>query len=218
MINKITAAIDIGSYNCRMIIVNNAPKIKVLKTISVATNLIKNLSYNNEFTHENIKKTVKCLTMFSRKMLEYNVTNYRCVATEACRQVINSDFFTEEVKNKTGLSVEIISVNEEARLCFQSCKKYFQKINNEGILFDIGGGSTEISFFNVTSEKFETSSIPLGVINLSEKINIHGKSKIISQMNRHFKSLNADLSNKIDPSFRLAHAVLCQHYQLSIKT
>ena len=203
MINKITAAIDIGSYNCRMIIVNNAAKIKVLKTISVATNLIKNLSYSNEFTHENIRKTLKCLTMFSKKMLEYNVTNYRCVATEACRQVINSDFFTEEVKNKTGLSVEIISVNEEARLCFQSCKKYFQKINNEGILFDIGGGSTEISFFNVTSEKFETSSIPLGVINLSEKINIHGKSKIISQMNRYFKSLNSDLSNEIDPSFSL---------------
>ncbi len=186
-----------------MIIVNNAAKIKVLKTISVATNLIKNLSYSNEFTHENIRKTLKCLTMFSKKMLEYNVTNYRCVATEACRQVINSDFFTEEVKNKTGLSVEIISVNEEARLCFQSCKKYFQKINNEGILFDIGGGSTEISFFNVTSEKFETSSIPLGVINLSEKINIHGKSKIISQMNRYFKSLNSDLSNEIDPSFSL---------------
>ena len=186
-----------------MIIVNNADKIKVLKTISVATNLIKNLSYSNEFTHENIRKTVKCLTMFSKKMLEYNVTNYRCVATEACRQVINSDFFIEEVKNKTGLSVEIISVNEEARLCFQSCKKYFQKINNEGILFDIGGGSTEISFFNLTSEKFETSSIPLGVINLSEKINIHGKSKIISQMNRHFKSFNSDLSNEIDPSFSL---------------
>ena len=186
-----------------MIIVNNAPKIKVLKTISVPTNLIKNLSYSNEFTHENIKKTVKCLTMFSRKMLEYNVSDYRCVATEACRQVINSDFFTEEVKNKTGLSVEIISVNEEAKLCFQSCKKYFKRINNEGILFDIGGGSTEISFFNVTSEKFETDSIPLGVINLSEKINIHGKSKIISQMNRHFKSLNSDLSNQIDPSFSL---------------
>jgi exopolyphosphatase/guanosine-5'-triphosphate,3'-diphosphate pyrophosphatase len=141
--------------------------------------------------------------MFSRKMLEYNVSDYRCVATEACRQVINSDFFTEEVKNKTGLSVEIISVNEEAKLCFQSCKKYFKRINNEGILFDIGGGSTEISFFNVTSEKFETDSIPLGVINLSEKINIHGKSKIISQMNRHFKSLNSDLSNQIDPSFSL---------------
>ena len=103
MINKITAAIDIGSYNCRMIIVNNSPKIKILKKVSLATNLIKNLSYSNEFTHDNIKNTVKCLTMFSRKMLEYNVTNYRCVATEACRQVINSDFFTQEVKKKTGL-------------------------------------------------------------------------------------------------------------------
>ena len=102
MINKITAAIDIGSYNCRMIIVNNSPKIKILKKISVPTNLIKNLSYNNEFTHKNIQKTVKCLTMFSRKMLEYNVTKYRCVATEACRQVINSDFFTREVTDQFG--------------------------------------------------------------------------------------------------------------------
>ena len=203
MINKITAAIDIGSYNCRLVIVNNRPKIKVLKTISVATNLIKNLSYNNEFTHENIKKTVKCLTMFSRKMLEYNVTNYRCVATEACRQVINSDFFKEEVKKKTGLLVEIISVNEEAKLCFQSCKKYVGKMNNEGILFDIGGGSTEISFFDLKYKKFETSSIPLGVINLSEKINLHGKSKIISQMNRHFQSLKSNLSNQTDSSFSL---------------
>ena len=203
MINKITAAIDIGSYNCRMIIVNNSPKIKILKKISVATNLIKNLSYSNEFTDENIKKTVKCLTMFSRKMLEYNVTNYRCVATEACRQVINSDFFTKEVKKKTGLYVEIISVNEEAKLCFQSCKKYVERTNNEGILFDIGGGSTEISFFDVKDEKFETSSIPLGVINLTERINLHGKSNIISQMKRYFQSLKSNLSNQIDPSFSL---------------
>ena len=203
MINKISAAIDIGSYNCRMIIVNNSPKIKILKRISVATNLIKNLSYSNEFSDENIKKTVKCLTMFSRKMLEYNVTNYRCVATEACRQVINSDFFTKEVKKKTGLNVEIISVNEEAKLCFQSCKKYVERTNNEGILFDIGGGSTEISFFDVKDEKFETSSIPLGVINLTERINLHGKSNIISQMKRYFQSLKSNLTNQIDPSFSL---------------
>jgi len=203
LINKITAAIDIGSYNCRMIIVNKSPKIKILKKVSVATNLIKNLSYSNEFTHDNIKKTVKCLIMFSRKMLEYNVINYRCVATEACRQVINSDFFTGEVKKKTGLYVEIISANEEAKLCFQSCKKYVEKTNNEGILFDIGGGSTEISFFDVKGKKFETSSIPLGVINLTERINLHGKSNIISQMRRYFQSLKSNLSNRIDPSFSL---------------
>ena len=136
-------------------------------------------------------------------MLEYKVTNYRCVATEACRQVINPEFFLEEVKKKTALSVEIISVDEEAKLCFQSCKRYLERINNEGILFDIGGGSTEISFFDVKSEKFETSSIPLGVINLSEKINLHGKSKITSQMNRYFQSLKSSLSNQIDPSFSL---------------
>ena len=141
--------------------------LKILKKISVATNLIKNLSYSNEFTHENTKKTVKCLTMFSRKMLEYNVTNYRCVATEACRQVINSDFFTREVKKKTGLYVEIISANEEAKLCFQSCKKYVEKTNNEGILFDIGGGSTEIYIYK--SNKHFVQSFQLGGVRLMLK-------------------------------------------------
>ena len=92
MNKKIIAAIDIGSYNCRMVIVNNLLKNKILKTISVPTNLIKNLSYSNEFTNDNIKKTINCLIKFSRKMLEYSVDSYRCIATEACRQVINSDF------------------------------------------------------------------------------------------------------------------------------
>ena len=45
-------------------------------------------------------------------MLEFNVDTYRCVATEACRQVINSDLFVSKVKNKTGLTIEIISAKK----------------------------------------------------------------------------------------------------------
>ena len=96
--NENVAAIDIGSHNCRLII---AKKIKTLKDSlnrSQPTNLIKNLSFNNEFNFENITKTLDCLNFFKNKLDKFNVSKYRCVATEACRTAINSDFF-KEVKN-----------------------------------------------------------------------------------------------------------------------
>ncbi len=203
MNKKIIAAIDIGSYNCRMVIVNNLLKNKILKTISVPTNLIKNLSYSNEFTNDNIKKTINCLIKFSRKMLEYSVDSYRCIATEACRQVINSDFFVDQVKKKTGLTVEVISASEEAQLCFIGCRKYLKKINNEGVLFDIGGGSTEFSIFDIKNNKFLTKSISIGVINFSEKVCLYGKSEILNQLDKHFKLLKNNFLAKINPNYSL---------------
>ena len=183
MNNKILAAIDIGSYNCRLVIVKG---LREIKTISIPTNLIKNLSFSNEFDYKNTNKTIDCLTLFSKKMLEYKVHKYRCVATEACRQVVNAKFFIDEVKSKTGLSVDIISSDEEAKLCFKSCKKYLNKIN-KGVLFDIGGGSTEFSLFDVNKGYFLTKSIAYGVINFSEKVSLYGKKKILLELNRHFK-------------------------------
>lgn len=196
MNNKILAAIDIGSYNCRLVIVNN---FREIKTMSIATNLIKNLSFSNEFNKENISKTLDCLILFSKKMLEYKVDKYRCIATEACRQVINSDYFISEVKRKSGLSVEIISSDEEAKLCFKSCNKYLDKIER-GILFDIGGGSTEFSIFDVNKGDFSTKSISFGVVNFSEKQSLYGKEKILFEINRHFKLFKSKFIKEIDVS------------------
>ena len=115
MKNLIFAAIDIGSYNCRLTIVKKfKDNFKIIHNFSYGTNLISNLSFNNEFTEKNIEKTLKCLKKFSEKLLKFKVDDYRCIATEACRQVINPDFFIEKVKKETGISVEVISSYEEA--------------------------------------------------------------------------------------------------------
>ena len=63
--------------------------------------------------------------------------------------VINPEFFLKKVKETSGLNVDIISSEEEARLCLKSCKMYLKKIKQSGVLFDIGGGSTEITFLNL---------------------------------------------------------------------
>lgn len=196
MTDTILAAIDIGSHNCRLTIAKKQKnRAKVIHNFSYGTNLIKNLSYNNEFDDTNIKKTVECLEKFSKKLVQYEVENYRCIATEACRQVINPEFFVKRVKEITGISVEIISSYEEAKLSLKSCKKYIKKID-EGIIFDIGGGSTELTYFNLGQQKFKTKSLSYGVINLSEKIQIYGKDFVKKEINNHFESFkNVELKN-----------------------
>ncbi len=192
-------AIDIGSYNCRLIIVEKIDDVvKVLDFISFENNLIKNLTFNNEFTSKNISKTLGCLKLFSEKLHEHNVKKYRCIATEACRQVINPEFFIDTVHKGTGINVEIISSNEEARLSLKSCSSYMNKFDNDGLIFDIGGGSTELSLFHINSQKMLTRSISYGVINLSEKIEIFGLENVNTKLNIHFSQFKKNLPENKD--------------------
>ncbi len=191
------AAIDIGSYNCRLVIVekNNSNFYKIVEKFSMETNLIKDLSYNNEFTPKKISKTIKCLKEISKKITQHGITKYRCVATEACRQVINPEFFTENVMQQTGLNVEIISSYEEARLSLKSCEPYMKRFKKNGLLFDIGGGSTELTFFNLKKKNIITKSISLGVVNLSEKSDIFGDNYVKDMMVKHFIKFKNSLSD-----------------------
>ena len=194
MKNLIFAAIDIGSYNCRLTIVKKfKDNFKIIHNFSYGTNLIRNLTFNNEFTDKNIEKTLKCLKKFSEKLLKFKVHDYRCIATEACRQVINPEFFIRKVKLETGISVEVISSHEEAQLSLKSCQKYFKKIKNRGIIFDIGGGSTELTFFDFEKKIFNSKSISYGVINLSEKEDIYGKHIVTKQLKDHFNFFKKSL-------------------------
>lgn len=189
MKNPVFAAIDIGSHNCRLTVVekiNN--KIKVIHNYSHGTNLIKNLSYNNEFTNTNIKNTLECLKKISKKITSFKVLDYRCIATEACRQVINPEFFVSKVKAETGIDIEIISSFEEAKLSLKSCQKYVYNMNKKGYIFDIGGGSTELTYFDQNKNIFNTKSLSYGVINLSEKKEVYGSNMVNRELKNHFLS------------------------------
>ena len=198
--NKKVGAIDIGSHNCRLMIVEKRGNFKkVVFNHSKPTNLIKNLSFNNEFNASNISKTVDCLKFFKRKLSQFNVLKYRCVATEACRTAINSEFLLKKVKESSNIDIDIISSDEEARLCLKSCKRYQNKIKTMGFLFDIGGGSTETTFFKTNPVHFSTTSISYGVINLPEKIEIFGEDYINKKINDHlnfFYNSNTQKSKK----------------------
>ena len=199
MKKSVFAAIDIGSYNCRLTIVKkNSNGYKILHNFSNGTNLIKNLSFNNEFNDQNTKKTIRCLLNFSKKLFDYKVDDYRCIATEACRQVINPNFLVDTVRKKTGLKIEIISAYEEAKLSFKSCTEHIKKIDKIGILFDIGGGSTEFTFFNEKKKLFKTKSISYGVINLSEKNQLFGNKYVFNELKGHFTSIKNEMKKELN--------------------
>ena len=196
MKNSVFAAIDIGSHNCRLTVVEKINNnIKVIHNYSHATNLIKNLSYNNEFTNNNIKNTLECLKKISKKITDFKVLHYRCIATEACRQVINPEFFINKVKAETGIDVEIISSFEEAKLSLKSCQKYVYGMNKRGYIFDIGGGSTELTYFDQNKNIFKTKSVTYGVINLSEKKEVYGSNLVNRELKNHFLSCKNFVDN-----------------------
>ena len=115
-----------------------------------------------------------------------NVKKYKCIATEACRTVINPEFLFQRLKNILDFKVEIIASVEEARLSMKSCRLYISKIKQLGLIFDIGGGSTELSCFNIKPNKTLTKSISYGVINYNEKSEIFTESYVLNDLNRHF--------------------------------
>ncbi len=196
-INNRFGAIDLGSTNCRLIIVELfLDRYKVLNNYSEILNLGKNLSYSNEFTDETINKTVNIFKIISQKLKHHEVPKYRCIATEACRQSINTHKLIKNVYDQTRIKIDVISTQEEARLCLKSCLNY--KINYEdfNLLFDIGGGSTEIILIDTLKkiEKFDFLSVQIGVVNFEEKIAINGKNFVLNQ----FRSQISELLKKIN--------------------
>ncbi len=181
----IFAAIDLGSNNCRLIITQySSQNYKILDTFSSTVKLGENLSYSGEFSHEQIDRTVNAFKKISNRLDKFKVDEYRCIATQACRESINTAKLVKEVKEKTGILIEVISPKEEARLCLKSCFMYKDFNNENKLIFDIGGGSTEIIYKHKASKNgtFNFTSIPSGVINLDQKVNLYSEKKIFQEI------------------------------------
>ena len=97
----------------------------------------------------------------------------RGVATEACRQAANCDTFLARVSAETGIDLDIISAHEEALLALAGCAPLLEASNRYGLLFDIGGGSTEITWLGLSASKdpqvLALNSLPCGVVTFAER-------------------------------------------------
>ena len=100
------------------------------------------------------------------------VRGLRAIATEACRRAANGAEFLRRVRLETGLRLDVISTREEAELALESCAPLLQGPGRRALLFDIGGGSTELAWVRLNGaappDLIGYVSLPVGVVTLSE--------------------------------------------------
>lgn len=148
--NNVYAAIDLGTNNCRLLIARASRKnFRVLDTFSRIVRLGEGLSQTGKLSEEAMGRTLAALKICNSKLKRRGVTKLRCVATEACRRAANGDDFIKRVKQETGLDLEIIDNSEEASLAIMGCAPLLNPDLPEALIFDIGGGSTEVSWIRL---------------------------------------------------------------------
>jgi exopolyphosphatase/guanosine-5'-triphosphate,3'-diphosphate pyrophosphatase len=150
---------------------------QVIDAFSRIVRLGEGLGLNGKLSDAAMARAVKALRICASKMRRRRVTRWRTVATEACRRASNCDAFVEAVLRETGLELEIISTQEEAHLALYGCAPLLDPGIPHALVFDIGGGSTELMWLHVDSqgEPWCTgwTSLPLGVVTLAEHYGGH---------------------------------------------
>ena len=166
------AAIDLGTNNCRLLIARPSESgFTVIDAFSRVVRLGEGLSRTGELSSEAMDRAVGALGVCAEKLKRRNVSLARSVATEACRRAKNGRDFAERVRDETGIALDIIEPAEEARLAVLGCHKLLEPGDGPALIFDIGGGSTELVLIDQedgTTRIRAWWSAPWGVVSLTE--------------------------------------------------
>src|SRR3954451_2213055 len=110
-------ALDLGTNNCRLLIARPVEEgFTVIDAFSRVVRLGEGLAASGRISEAGMDRAVAALGVCADKLRRRRVSLARSVATEACRRAVNGRHFVERVKNETGIALEIISPEEEARL------------------------------------------------------------------------------------------------------
>lgn len=175
MTESLLAALDLGTNNCRLLLARLLPegRFQVVESFSRITRLGEGLSANGYLSEDAQARTIAALAHCAEMIARRGVAQMRLVATAACRQAANGERFIRRVLEETGLNLDIITSEEEARLAMLGCRPLLDPKNRFALIFDIGGGSTEVTWFD--RQKCENhgivgyESLPVGVVTLAER-------------------------------------------------
>ncbi|MFV1531145.1 Ppx/GppA phosphatase family protein [Phaeobacter sp. JH209A] len=146
------AALDLGTNSCRMLIAQ--PKgsgFHVVDSFSKSVQLGAGLERTGRLSRASMALTIQALRICQQKLKRNRVKRMRLVATEACRRAKNAREFIRQVRRETGLTLEIIQPEEEARLAVISCAPLVSTKTDQLLVVDIGGGSTELVWIDISS-------------------------------------------------------------------
>ena len=172
--------IDLGTNNCRMLVgTPTSHGFQVLDSFSRVVRLGEGLYETGRLSPVAMERAIASLSICAERAKRWRESGagaltLRAIATEACRQAENGAEFIDLARQKTGLPLEIINPREEAELAVESCASLICQGGRRAILFDIGGGSTEIAWVRVNCdgaapELIGYLSLPVGVVTLSER-------------------------------------------------
>ncbi|UYV16873.1 Ppx/GppA phosphatase family protein [Porphyrobacter sp. ULC335] len=171
------AALDLGTNNCRLLIARPSGRdFTVIDAFSRVVKLGEGLATSGRLSDAAMERTLAALTICADKLQRRNVRLARSVATEACRRAENGIEFIERVRQETGIALDIISAEEEARLAVLGCHILLESGDGPAVIFDIGGGSTELVLVEAGGEGsrvpriLDWQSVPWGVVSLTDTV------------------------------------------------
>ncbi|TKZ17142.1 Ppx/GppA family phosphatase [Shimia litoralis] len=150
--SELYAALDLGTNSCRMLIAQpKGNQFHVVDSFSKSVQLGAGLESTGRLSRGSMRRTVQALRICQQKLKRHKVKHMRLVATEACRRARNSSDFLRQAKREAGIQLEVIAPEEEARLAVISCAPLVSTKTEQLLVVDIGGGSTELVWIDLTS-------------------------------------------------------------------
>ena len=186
------AALDLGTNNCRLLIARPSGKdFTVIDAFSRVVKLGEDLATTGRLSDEAMDRALGALSICAEKLRRRNVRLARSVATEACRRAENGEEFIERVRRQTGIVLDIITAEEEARLAVLGCHILLEEGTGPAMIFDIGGGSTELVLLEKGGEGsgkipriIDWQSVPWGVVSLTDTVE-HGTGSVEARLGRY---------------------------------
>ncbi len=183
--SPIYAALDLGTNNCRLLVAKPSRRgFQVVDAFSRIIRLGEGLSATGRLSEVAMDRTIDALQVCADKLKRRGVERSRLIATEACRAAANGAEFLDRVKDRTGLVLEIVSRETEAKLAVTGCASLIDGEASTVLVFDIGGGSSELIWLDFGDEPRRRphplglgadrairawTSLPVGVVTLSEQ-------------------------------------------------
>ncbi|MFI0843308.1 Ppx/GppA phosphatase family protein [Mesorhizobium sp. IMUNJ 23232] len=198
----IFAALDLGTNNCRLLVATpgRPGQFRVVDAYSRIVRLGEGLSATGRLSEAAMDRAVEALKVCGDKLRNRSIRRARLVATEACRAAENGAEFLDRVREEARIELEIIDRQTEARLAVSGCGPLVERDTDAVVLFDIGGGSSEIALIDLSRHRtprlsnhiVSWTSLPVGVVSLAER---YGGRDVTPET---FAAMVADVTAMID--------------------
>jgi exopolyphosphatase / guanosine-5'-triphosphate,3'-diphosphate pyrophosphatase len=205
-------ALDLGTNNCRLLLAKPSRRgFMVVDAFSRIIRLGEGVSQSGRLSDAAMDRTIDALRVCAAKLARSGTKRARCVATEACRVASNGEHFLSRVRNELGLEIEVLSREAEAGLAVAGCATLIDYRSDYVLVFDIGGGSSELVWLDLTGTELDDegntrlpveksiaawTSLPTGVVTLAEKFGgRHVTPSIFEAMVAHVEGLIRPFEN-----------------------